>query len=304
MRGWGMLAFLGLPAVGGYGLLFDIELSVELWSRFGWSDEGVGLATPVQGLFSVAVFVLSTWLFWVYFAMSFLTVTDPVVRLDHKRQKVWMWIGKGPIEMDWAKLVPRVESSVATAYATVKLYRGQYAELGPDGEPLKTRGIPHVFQCGQVSAAEEGVRPSMEYVRLYMEAGPQAVQPPQKLLTHRVRWYAMVNLAGMADDWVRWRENRDKPCVAPAPWIRTVAFVLLFPILFPMQFTNWLALALAPRPKWPRELEALHAADLSLAQQAPPGTGGVTTVRSQGAEGARRKPVIRVNGEIVRRDGS
>ncbi|MEW6100456.1 MAG: hypothetical protein AB1666_14825 [Pseudomonadota bacterium] len=102
MRGWGMLAFLGLPAVGGYGLLFDIELSVELWSRFGWSDEGVGLATLVQGLFSVAVFVLSTWLFWVYFAMSFLTVTDPVVRLDHKRQKVWMWTGKGPIEMDWA----------------------------------------------------------------------------------------------------------------------------------------------------------------------------------------------------------
>jgi hypothetical protein len=139
----------------------------------------------------------------------------------------------------------------------------------------------------------------MEYVRLYMEAGPQAVQPPQRLLSHRVHWYAMVNLAGMADDWVRWHENRDRPGVAPAPWIRTVAFVLLFPILFPMQFTNWLALALAPRPKWPKELEALHAADLARAKEAAQKEADPAMDPAQEAQRPRRKPVIRVNGEII-----
>ena len=244
---------------------------------------------------------MAAWLFWIYFAMSFLVVTDPTVRLNAKRQKVWMWTGKGPIEMDWANLVPRVESSVASAYATVKLHRGQYAELGPDGEPKATRGVPHVFQCGQISAAEEGVRPSMEYVRLYMEAGPQAVQQPEKLLSHRPRWYAMVNLFGVADDWVRWRENRDKPGVAPAPWFRTVVFVLLFPVFFPMQFTNWLALAVAPKPKWPKELEVMHAADLARAQaeEAARRAADPRLDRAQEAERPRRKPVIRVNGQIV-----
>jgi hypothetical protein len=84
----------------------------------------------------------------------------------------------------------------------------------------------------------------------------------------------------MADDWRRWRENRAKPGVAPAPWVRTIAFLLLFPLFFPLQFTNWLALVVAPKPKWPKELDALHQADLN----------------------PRRKPVIRVNGEIVSGD--
>jgi len=288
MRGWGAIAFVLIAVLALAFLFVAVPDAVQAWRQDQASVWMTGVIL-LMGILMIPLLGVPL----SYFVVNFLAVTDATVRLDHKRQKVWMWTGKGPIEMDWRNLVPRVESSVATAYATVMLYRGQYAELGSDGEPLKTHGIPHVFQCGQISAAEEGVRPSMEYVRLYMEAGPQAVQPPQKLLSHRVRWYAMVNLAGMADDWVRWRENRDKPGVAPAPWIRTVAFVLLFPILFPMQFTNWLALALAPRPKWPKELEALHAADLARAQ------GAVDP--AQEAQPPRRKPVIRVNGEIIDR---
>jgi hypothetical protein len=294
MRGWGAIAFVLLAILALAFLFVAVPDAIQAWRQDQASVWMMAMIVLV-GIFMVPLLGVP----FMYFAVNFLAVTDPTIRLDHNRQKVWMWTSKGPIEMAWSKLVPRVESSVATAYATVKLYRGQYAELGPDGQPLKTHGIPHVFQCGQISAAEEGVRPSMEYVRLYMEAGPHAVQPPQKLLSHRVRWYAMVNLAGMADDWVRWRENRDKPGVAPTPWVRTVAFVLLFPILFPMQFTNWLALALAPRPKWPKEWEALNAADLSQAQEAAHKAGGSAMGRAAQLQHPRRKPVIRVNGEII-----
>jgi hypothetical protein len=255
------------------------------------------LGTP----FSLLLLVLGAVLAILMFGSAFFAVTDPTVRFDHKRQKVWMWTGKGPIEMDWARLVPRVESSVATAYATVKTYRGQYAEVGADGNILVTKGIPHLFQVGQISAAEEGVRPGMEYVRLYMDCGPHAVRPPDKFLSHRTPWYAMVNFIGMANEWVRWRENRDKPGVAPAPWVRTIGFVLLFPLFFPLQFTNWLALVVAPRPKWPKELEAMHAADLAQLQQgeAQRRQQDLTADRAREAPQPRRKPVIRVNGEIV-----
>ena len=296
MRGWGAIVFAALVFLMFAFLVEAVPFSIEAWRAGQVSVWMMGITVAMGALMIPLLLVPAA-----YFAMSFFAVTDPTVRLDAKRQKVWMWTGKGPIEMDWANLVPRVESSVASAYATVKLYRGQYAELGPDEEPLATKGIPHVFQCGQVSAAEEGVRPSMEYVRLYMESGPHAVQAPEKLLSHRPRWYAMVNLFGMADDWVRWRENRDRPGVAPAPWFRTVVFVLLFPVFFPMQFTNWLALAVAPKPKWPKELEAMHAADLARAQaeEAARRAADPRLDRAQEAERPRRKPVIRVNGQIV-----
>lgn len=285
MRGWGAICFvlwLGLAP----SLLYRMTILVIDMVRLNQAN-----IFDVVLAFGVGVIMLATMCFSLFYvAITFFSVTDATVRLDSKRKKVWLWTSKGPIEIDWHKLTPQVESSVATAYATVKTYRGQYAELGPNGLPLTTHGIPHVFQCGQISTAEEGVLPSMEYVRRYMEMGPHAVEPPTKLLSHKVRWYALVNLFGMADDWVRWKENRERPGVAPAPWIRTIIFILLFPVFFPMQFTNWLALAIAPKPKWPHALEAMHQADL-------------ITYQTERTPQAQRKPVIRVDGELLPDEG-
>ncbi len=296
MRGWGAIIFVGLSV-----LICSIIYGVLTLTKDSLHSHDVALFDVVFAIVIVVALTVGLAVPLLYLWLNFFSVTDPTVRLDHKRKKVWLWTGKGPIEIDWSRLTPRVESSVATAYATVKTYRGQYAELGADGEPLRTHGIPHVFQCGQLSAAESGVLPSMEYVRRYMEGGPDAVSPPEKFLTHAVRWYAMVNLFGMADDWVRWHENRDKPGIAPAPWTRTIIFIVFFPIFFPLQFTNWLALAVAPRPKWPRELEALHQADLLTwqSEQAAENQADLLQNRAQEAARPRRKPVIRVNGELI-----
>lgn len=296
MRGWGTIIFLGLATL----ICSIIYGTVSLTKDAIQSNEATlfGVALTVCLL---AVLAASLTVPLLYLWISFFSVTDPTVRLDQKRKKAWLWTGKGPIEIAWSRLTPRIESSAASAYATVKTFRGQYAELGAEGEPVKTHGIPHVFQCGQISAAEEGVLPSMEYVRRYMESGPDAVQSPEKFLSHKVHWYAMVNFLGMADDWVRWKENRDRPGIAPAPWARTIVFILFFPLFFPLQFTNWLALAVAPRPKWPKELEAMHAADLekSRAAEAQRRHANPLLERAQEAERPRRKAVIRVNGELI-----
>lgn len=266
IRGWGAIAFLGMGILGGL-LLSSLPFFVESWrdGTIGMVEMSVSLL--LGSVVGIALLLLA--LFQLF--ASFFNVTDPIVRLDARRQKVWMWTGKGPIEMDWARLTPQVESSIATAYATVKVYRGQYAELGPDGKPRVTGGIPHVFQCGMPASSEEAVLLSMEYLRRYMEIGPNSVPRPAKLLSHRPKWYVMVNFFfGLADDWVAWSENKGKPGAPGMPVWQTFFAVLLFPILFPLQITNWLALSVAPKPKWPKELRAMHEAELMASRSALP----------------------------------
>ncbi len=54
-------------------------------------------------------------------------------------------------------------------------------------------------------------------------------------------------------------------------------------------------------PKWPKELEAMHVADLekSRAAEAQRRHANPLLARAQEAERPRRKAVIRVNGELI-----
>lgn len=282
MRGWGALIFLlgaFLTLSTPYTLISDIQTRVErgLYQSGEFSYAGtaldVGLATLV---FAMSVIPL----FWLY--MSFFAVTDVVVRFDRKRGKVWMWTGSGPIEMRWADLQPGVMGLAASAHLPGRTYRGVYAEFDASGQIKVTRNIPHLIQVGQISAAEAGVMPGLEYVRAFMEHGPRGLPPPNRLLQHRPRWYAMVNFLGLADEWALIANGQPGPL--GKPWIRTIGFVVFFPVLFPLQFTNWLALRVAPIPKWPREIVDMHAADLAELDK------------------PRRKPVVRVNGELLDSD--
>ena len=276
MRGWGALIFLFGVGVACFG----ISVSVE--AIFWYLDREGSLGSISLESFFILVLAVSAFvpLFWLY--MSFFAVTDVVVRFDRKRGKVWMWTGSGPIEMRWADLHPGVMGLAASAHLPGRTYRGVYAEFDASGQIKVTRNIPHLIQVGQISAAEAGVMPGLEYVRAFMEHGPRGLPPPNRLLQHRPRWYAMVNFLGLADEWALIANGQPGPL--GKPWIRTIGFVVFFPVLFPLQFTNWLALRVAPIPKWPREIVDMHAADLAELDK------------------PRRKPVIRVNGELLDSD--
>jgi hypothetical protein len=288
MRGWGALILVLGVSLGLLHALASIEaIYLALFVRDSeWSGFDIFLeALMVSGGFLCAALPA----LWLY--LNFFTVTDVVARFDRKRRKVWVWRAKQPLELDWDRLQPAVSSGAASAHMPSRIYTGLYAEFAPDGEFVTTNGQPHVVQVGGVSGAEEGVRPALEYVRVFMEQGPQALPPPGALLRHRPRWYAMVNLFGMADEWADHFAGRPTPL--GKPWVRTIAFVVFFPLLFPLQFTNWLALRVAPLPRWPRELELMHAADLRDVITHEPGSSPKRAAR------ARRTPVIRVNGELA-----
>jgi hypothetical protein len=280
MRGWGAIIFLMgfvLPILGlGLGLLI-------LYGDF--KNGHVHFMSIFVVVMALLASVLATVICGSWLVASFFGVTDPMVRFDHKRSKVWIWTGRGPIEMEWRNLTPMIQATIASAFSTIHIHRGLYVELGADGLPLLTKGVPHTIQCGQVSAADEGVLPAMEYVRRYMESGLHTLQAPSALLKHCPKWWAMFNFFGLAQTWIDYWPRREMPGIK-APWFLTIAMLLFFPVLFPMQFTNWVALRFAPIPKWPKEIEEMHAADLRA-------------LRMQAQQKVERTPVMRLNGEVV-----
>ncbi|MEZ5627795.1 MAG: DUF6708 domain-containing protein [Rhodocyclaceae bacterium] len=229
-----------------------------------------------------------------YFGITFLAPTDALVRLDRKRQKVWLWDGRyGAVEVDWRRMVPRVYTHVANQFGST-VSHAQYVELDADGNVVKTGKRQHLFQCGNLTDDTIHGFSNMEFVRRFM-AAPVETSPPyvKQLLRHRPKWWVMFDIIGWAEDWANWYRDRDKPGLSPMPWVSSIIWVLTFPLWFPMQFSSWLALRVAPVPKWPKELEVMHAADLAelVAKEKP-------AARVRG-ERPSRKPVIRVNGQIV-----
>lgn len=217
--------------------------------------------------------------------ISFFLPTDIIVRFDRKRQLAHLWTPKGPIEIPWANLTPIVQGMATSPMLPSRTYRGMHVEYAPDGEPRSTHGVPHIIQVGQPSGTEECALFFLEYVRRYMKEGLHAVPRPQKWLRHRPRWRAMFNFINCVDEW---EMELERPSQIP-PWGTTVLLAVMFPLLFPMQVTHWLALKVAPRPHWPRQLEATHAADLAELGLRP---------REGWQEAPRRQPVVRLNGEL------
>ena len=275
LRGFGALVFAFGACVVSFGLY---EVSLDFVGRRA-SEHLSSFTLFIDALCVVAgLFVLIFTLFGSL--VPFITVTDPLVRYDRKRQKVWIWTARETICIDWAKLTPCVYQSVASATSTIHIHSGLFAELGADGLPVVTAKMPHMVRCGQVSAVAEGVLQSMEFVRSYMAAsGP----PPrvERLLQRRPKWWAMINFFGLAQDWIDWKANRGRPGLFPPPLWGTFFAVVGFPLMFPLQVTNWLALRIARIPKWPAELVAMHEADLAELVH------------------GKREPVMRLNGEVV-----
>jgi hypothetical protein len=292
LRGFGSLIFLF-----GFVLAWWMAISqLFVWLPQDWIDPSASrVITVFMTLFMLFATALASLVTFAWVGTAFLAPVDVITRYDRKRQKVWVWNAKGPIELDWNALVPVVRGTAASAYLPTKLYRGLYVEFGDDGRPRKTRGVPHVVQVGQTTADPQGVLPVMEYVREYMEQGPQVLPPVLRYLRRRPRWWMMFNFAGIAEDWADHFAGRPLP-LGP-PYGTTIAFIVLFPVLFPLQITNWLALMLAPWPKWPKDLLRTHQQD--LADLAVSSSSPTTPPAASSSPTPRRKPVIRVNGNLV-----
>lgn len=253
-RGFGAFIWIAGMMVCVFGGIFGIYL-------LGQAGESVGAGMSLL-LFVMSVVVLVGSIIPGLMAyLTFFAPTDAVVRFDRKRQMAYMPAGKRLLEIPWSRLTPVVQGMAASPMLPARMYRGLFVEYGADHVPLVTEGVPHVLQVGQASGGEPGALFSLEYVRRYMDEGPESVPRPNRdqWLHHRPDWRAMFNFVHLVDGWMQERHARSEA----APWAQTVVFALMFPLMFLLQVTHWLALRVAPLPKWPKALQAQHAADLA-----------------------------------------
>lgn len=214
IRGFGAAPILLLTIVGGFWVL---SILPDFYTYYKNGTIGV-----LEYLFSLTLFLslglLSLLIGYVYFGATFLAPTDALVRLDRKRQKVWLWNGRNnAVEVDWNRMVPRIHTHVANQFGST-VSHAQYVELDERGEEVKTGKRAHLFQCGHTSLDTVHGFPNMEFVRRYM-AAPVASSPPyvKQLLKHRPKWWAMINIFNWAEDWALWYRDRDKPGLSPMP---------------------------------------------------------------------------------------
>ncbi len=283
LRGVGVLVILfGFSAVWYYipPAMYSMALDLGRSTSFLFF-----LFFMISGAFCLILATLVT-VAWV--GPAFLAPVDIFTRYDRKRQKVWVWNYQGPVELDWNRLVPVIRSTVSSPYLPNRLYHGVYVEFGAGGHPKKTGNTLHVVRVGPAMSASAGVLPAMEYVRRYMEEGLQALPPVNRFLQRkRPAWWMILNLGGLMENW---RDHfAGEKLALGLPYGMTILYILMFPLYFPMFATNWLALRVAPCPKWPREWLRMHQRDLAeLAAHSPASPAHVW-----------RKPVIRVNGRII-----
>lgn len=279
MRGFGSIMFL-FGFVLGWWIVFSAIFVFHMY----------GLA--VFSLFGALLMTVVTYS-WV--GKAFFMPIDIFTRYDRKRQKVWIWNRSGPVEVDWNNLVPVVRNVASSAYFPNRMSRAMYVEYGPDGRPRKTRGTPHVIQVGPATGTEDVALSVMEYVRRYMEQSLQSLPPVRHPLRVRPPWWWMFNFAGLLEPWLDHFRGKGTP--GGLPWLATFGYVLFFPLIFPMQITNYLALRLAPIQKWPEDLLEMHRRD--LVELAGRKTSGCLSRQPASTTHDRRKPVIRINGKII-----
>lgn len=261
IRGFGAVIWLGLflfcwvAGVAALGVTLD-------------SHSGTTAGFRILGLIMGPVMLIGSALPGFLLFFSFFTPTDAVVRFDRKRQVAYKWSDQGLIEIPWADLTPVVQGMMTSPMQASRTYRAMFVEYAPNGEPRCTNGVPHLMQLGWASGDEQGALFALEYVRRYMDEGWQSVPLPQQWLRHRPGWRAIFNFIGIVDDWAR--EERE-PTELGKPWGLALFFGGAGLAMIPMQVTNWLALQVAPRPKWPRALRLQHANDLAEIGYRPDG---------------------------------
>lgn len=259
MRGVGVAVYLAMGVCAIWFGIQSIWEIIQAW-RTGNSEE-----VDLFGLVLAIVLLVLAYIPGLLVAVAFFAPTDLVVRLDRKRQVAWLWNAKEVITVPWASLTPAVQGMATSPHMPGRTYRGVYAEYGEDGKPKVTGTIAHSLAAGPVTGDEQGALITMEYLRRYMEEDYAKLPSPGRLLRHRPGWQAMFNFIGMLDnkqEEVDGQFVRSK-VLRQSDWMSIGLFVGFFPFMFFMQVTNWLALKVAPLPKWPKTMLEAHAKDLA-----------------------------------------
>ena len=199
---------------------------------------------------------------------------DSPVRFDRARRKVYMWASRkqGPLVLDWDSLKVVTQSATAAPVQVNAFNSVLLVDEDDHGEVRFEGRIPRIAQIGPMSLNREASMAQYEFVRVFMEQGPQALPAVRTHLVWRPRgWRVFVDIFGILLTWVhKWPQQPKSERSVGALIFATVMVSLFSLVLWPMQLGQAVAAKWGNRiPKWPSAYQELAA--IGGAMVPPPG---------------------------------
>ena len=180
---------------------------------------------------------------------------DSPVRFDRARRKVYVWASRkaGPLELDWDRLQPLTQSATALPVQVNPMKSVLLVERDAQGNVLFDGDYPRIAQVGHAGLTREASVAAYEFVRVFMEQGPQALPPVKTYLVWRPRGVRpFVDIFGLMGTLMRSYPSLPKHQRKPGWLVFGVLGIGLFSVaLLPLQLAQGIAQRWGNRiPKW------------------------------------------------------
>jgi hypothetical protein len=257
--GQGANTFKGMVGLAGLGGLWaSYLLLVVLTPTFFEGDElhKHFFAAVVMSVLDLVFVLPMTALFFAIFFTDFFGYTDALVRFDRVRRKVWIFVGtRSPIELDWDRLTP-VSQGITPANSNINTFRSVLlVDLDDEGDVKFDGKYPRIASLGQTSLNEAQALGQYEYVRQFMELGPEHLPRCATYLEHRtvfrdiVRFFGFLDLARKID----WR--RPGETGGGLLFLASLLCILLGWAFLPFDLATYIAYRCNRVPKWPAAID-------------------------------------------------
>lgn len=257
-----LMASAGLAAFA-----FGVSVFLRVFSGSTQSAEIAGGLDAVDwilfGLVALAVPIAVGFLLFLLIGDLF-GYLDAPVRFDRVRRQVYVWTSRrqGPLVLDWDRIRPVAQSVGAPPYQVNQFRSVLLVDEDENGDVRFEGGVPRIAQIGAALLNREQTLAAYEYVRTFMERGPQALPSVQTHLVMRPRgWRPFVDILGVCHGMMRSHFSLPKPQRRPGWVVFGVAIMSLFaPVLWPFQLAQGVAVKFMARvPHWPEDYQSLAA---------------------------------------------
>ena len=260
--------YIGLWAGGALGVgVFGLSMGARVAFAARTGPDEIGW--PFLALLIVlVVLVLCALLFALsVFTADFFGYVDAPVRFDRTRKKVYIWASRtaGPLELDWATIKPVAQSVSAPPYQFNSFQSVLLVDEDASGDVRFEGRLPRIAQVGGAVLDKAHTLAAYEFVRIFMERGPQALPPVKEHLAWRHGVRSFVDIMGLIKGMIRDWPTRPKADRNVGMLIFGVAAMTVgAPMFWPLQLSQGIALRTTRIPHWPEKYERMAAEGGSL----------------------------------------
>ncbi|MGF6591816.1 DUF6708 domain-containing protein [Pseudomonas sp. 2835] len=186
-----------------------------------------------------------------YLRLELFTARRLIVRFNRITRKVYLLRPKhlgGIVALDWDAAEVCIDPNMSELEGT-----GGFVMLGWDKETRSVRDADgnlkddcEVTLVGKPTRNASELLAFWEYIRRYMEEGPEAAPKPAKLIgKFPWPWRSFMAVWRLDSRFIK----------TPALWVFVLVYSLLLPLIVIHAFGHWISLLLCYEPKFPKSIE-------------------------------------------------